>query len=73
MDGLRSFIKQRDLFEKASIELGLKCVGVPGVNVERQWSSTIKMSEAAYKVRTVVKAMINWISEISELVIIKYY
>lgn len=69
MHGLRSSNKRCDLSEKARIELGVKCKGVPGVDVETCWSSTFKLILSAYKVRTVINAIINWIPEMFGLII----
>lgn len=69
MNGLRSSIKRRYLFEKFSVELGVKCAGMPGVDFETRWSFNFKMISSTFKVPVVINAIINRLLEISGLVI----
>lgn len=56
---LPSSIKQRDLFEKVSIELGMKCTKVLDVEADMRQSSTVKIIVSAYKVCKKINAKIS--------------
>lgn len=64
---MRSSVKRIDMSHKLKIELGLQSLSMPGLDVEKRWSSTFNMVKPSYESQRTFSAICSQIEKLQDM------